>query len=185
MTNMHTCFGSGNRCGHEFCPQKGGICPLATGELSRPIYSLVQKWLRSCFQSPPKCPLFNRWPDLKQVRSQRREACLTVLLTLLRHLDPNTLCVGFLHPNGQFQALAPKYIVMETGLGQRRCERAISDLKKAQALEVKSPGHDQRPILAFTERFMEWMLWESSLWALEYGRTEDSQSASDRDEDRL
>ena len=143
-----------------------------------PLAAFVHSWLKDCFHSPPKCPLFNRWPDLKQVRSQRREACLTVLLTLLRHLDPDTLCVGFLHPNGQFQALAPKYIVMETGLGQRRCERVISDLKKVQALEMKSPGPGQRPVLAFMVRFVEWMLWESSLWALEHSRIGDNQSDS-------
>ena len=140
-------------------------------------------WLRDWFNSPSKCPLFNRGPDLRMMRSQRREACLTVLLVLLRYLDETSLCVGFLHPNGQFQGLAPKYIVLATGLGQRRCERVISDLKKVQALEMRSPGPGQRPVLAFTARFMEWMLWESSLWALEHGQA-GSQSASDCGEDR-
>ena len=156
---------------------------LANSNSGPSSYAIIHAWLRNCFQLPPKCPLFNRWPNLRQVRSQRREACLTILLTLLRHLDPDTLCVGFLHHNGQFQALAPKYIVMETGLGQRRCERVISDLKKIQALEMKSPGDGQRPVLAFTSRFVEWMLWESSLWALEHGQA-DCRSDSDCGEDR-
>ena len=137
----------------------------------RPGSDNVKAWLKACFTSPPKCPLFHRWPDAKWVRSERRTACLTILLTLLRHLDPTTLCVGFLHPDGQFQVLPPKYIVMETALGQRRCQRAIADLKKAQALEMKSPVLGQRPALAFTPRFVEWMLWESSLWALEHGQS--------------
>ena len=47
----------------------------------------VNEWLNGCFQSPPKCPLFHRWPDSKWVRSERRTACLTALLTLLRHLE--------------------------------------------------------------------------------------------------
>lgn len=84
---------------------------------------IIQDWLKDCFESPPKCPLFNRWPDLRLIRRQRREACLTLLLALLRHLDPTTLCIGFLHSNGQFQNLAMKHIVLTTGLGQRRCER--------------------------------------------------------------
>ena len=142
----------------------------------------ISAWLKDCFILPPKCPLFHRWPDSKWVRSERRVACLTALSTLLRHLDPTTLCIGFLHSNGQFQNLAMKHIVLGTGLGQRRCERVISDLKKAQALEMKSPGHGQRPVLAFTPRFVEWMLWESSLWALEHDQP-DGQSASGPDED--
>ena len=131
----------------------------------------VQAWLQACFKSPPKCPLFHRWPDSKWVRSERRTACLTVLLTLLRHLDPTTLGIGFLHSNGQFQNLAMKHIVLGTGLGQRRCERVITDLKKIRALEMKSPGHGQRPVLAFSPRFVEWMIWEYSLWVLEHGKS--------------
>ena len=130
----------------------------------------VQAWLKACFQSPPKCPLFHRWPESKWVRSERRAACLAVLLTFLRHLDPSTLCIGFLHSDGQFQKLAIKYTVLATGLGRRRCERVIADLKRAKALEMKSPGHGNRPALAFTTRFVEWMLWEASLWALEHGQ---------------
>jgi|GEM_PF-6729707 len=145
--------------------------------------AIIQDWLKDCFNAPPKCPLFNRWPDLRLIRRQRREACLTLLLTLIRHLDRTTLCFGFLHPNGQFQSLTMKHIVLETGLGQRRCERVIVDLKAHQALEIKSPGHDQRPTLAFTERFVEWMLWSSSLWAMEHGLAVE-QPVSGHDEDR-
>lgn len=145
--------------------------------------AIIQDWLNDCFNAPPKCPLFNRWPDLRLIRRQRREACLTLLRTLIRHLDRTTLCFGFLHPNGQFQNLTMKHIVLETGLGQRRCERVIVDLKALQALEMKSPGQGQCPALAFTERFVEWMLWSSSLWAMEHGR-QSGQSASGPDEVR-
>lgn len=148
-----------------------------------PAYPNICNWLNDCVNSPPKCPLFNRGPDLRLMRSQRREACLTVLLALLRHLDPTTLCIGFLHPNGQFQSLAMKHIVLETGFGRRRCERVISDLKHVEALEMRSPGHGQPPVLAFTPRFMEWILWESSLWALERGQS-GAPSASDQAEGR-
>jgi len=166
------------------CPTFSGNLPhLSPTFLRWPGSASVQAWLKACYNSPPKCPLFHRWPDSKWVRSERRTACLTVLLTLLRHLDPTTLCIGFLHSNGQFQNLAMKYIVLDTGLGQRPCERVISDFKKTQALEMKSPGHGQRPTLAFTPRFVEWMLWESSLWALEQGQPGD-QSASGPDEGR-
>ncbi|UQZ88887.1 hypothetical protein C4J81_06630 [Deltaproteobacteria bacterium Smac51] len=131
----------------------------------------IHGWLKDCCQLPPKCPLFNRGPDLRLMRSQRREACLALLLALLRHLDPTTLCIGFLHPNGLFQSLAMKHIVLETGLGRRRCERVIADLKRIEAVEMRSPGHCQPPALAFTPRFMEWMLWAASLWALERGQS--------------
>jgi hypothetical protein len=56
-------------------------------------------------------------------------------------------------------------------------------LKRIEALEMKSPGHGQPPALAFTHRFMEWMLWESSLWALEHGQSA-GPSAFDQTEDR-
>lgn len=157
----------GNRCGHD--PLNPRLEPLPSpasdSRLTLDAIDSIRQWLAACFSSPPKCPLFNRQPSLRKMRSERREACLLVLLTLMRHLDPISFCLGFRHSNGQFSPLTIKYIVMETGLGSRRCERAVSDLRRAQALETNSPAPG-RSVLALNRDFVEWLLWETSLWEL-------------------
>ena len=146
-----------------------GLAPQAS---ARPHLSdALRHWLEFCAMSQPKCPLFNRWPDQKRIRSERREALLTVLLILIRHLEPQSLCIGFLLPSGQFRCLEMKHIALESGLGRRRCERAISDLKSTQALEMRSPGDGQPPAMAFSPALLDWMTWESSLWAMEHDQS--------------
>ncbi|MDR1607904.1 MAG: hypothetical protein LBT38_05795 [Deltaproteobacteria bacterium] len=58
-----------------------------------------------------------------------------------------------------------KTIVAETGLGQRRCERAITVLKEAGFLKVQQPRYRNeegayfglRAIRVFTEKFFDWL----------------------------
>ena len=156
-------------------PPQASACPH--------LSDVLRHWLEFCAISQPKCPLFNRWPNQKRIRSERREALLAVLWTLLRHLEPQSLCIGFLLPSGQFRCLEIKHIAQESGLGRRRCERAISDLKSTQALEMRSPGDGQPPAMAFSPALLDWMIWEASLWARKHSHETD-QSAFHTDEDR-
>ena len=88
-----------------------------------------------------------------------------VLKVLLRHLDEDTLCIGHRSPEFGFIALDMKSIVRETGLNQRRCERAITLLKDMGFLEVRQPkyGHNPtkyaglRAVRAITPALIEWL----------------------------
>ncbi len=84
---------------------------------------------------------------------------------LLSRLDLASLCVGTPTPSQGFIDIDMKTIVRESGLGQRRCERAIGLLKKAGFLKVTqrrgmtSEGKyfGLRAIRVFTVEFFEWL----------------------------
>ncbi|WP_235731806.1 hypothetical protein [Fundidesulfovibrio putealis] len=73
------------------------------------------------------------------MRSERREACLVVLETMLSHLDLASLCLGVPTLANGFIDIDMKTIVRDSGLGQRRCERAIGQLRKAGFMQVRQP----------------------------------------------
>lgn len=160
---------SGNRCGHDpRHPRLADGMLRATNACAGPLSSAIiniGRWLTACFDSASLSPLFSRRSGRRQIRSERREACLMVLMMLLWYLEPETLSIGIRLADGRFAGLLMKDIVRETGLGLRRCERVISDLKRIGALERNSaPG---QPQLAFTRVFIDWISWESSEWELE------------------
>ncbi|MDL2226815.1 hypothetical protein LJB86_04090, partial [Deltaproteobacteria bacterium OttesenSCG-928-M10] len=107
-------------------------------------------------------------------RSERREACLWVLLTLFRHLEPESLLIGTEQPDGRFVGLAMRDITLETGLGLRRCERVISDLKQAGALERVGSAPGKPQALAFYRDFIDWLICEASIWEMERNRENQS-----------
>lgn len=62
-----------------------------------------------------------------------------VLETMLSHLDLASLCLGVPTLANGFIDIDMKTIVRDSGLGQRRCERAIGQLRKAGFMEVRQP----------------------------------------------
>lgn len=156
----------GNRCGHDpKNPQLSPPVPIKKGLGGLPrILSLAAERAKDWFFHPDSCPPLNTNPH-RQTRSERREACQIVLEVLLSRLDLASLCLGTPTPNKGFVDLDMKAIVRESGLGQRRCERAISQLKQAGFLKVKQPrGLNQagkylgrRAIRFFTADFFEWL----------------------------
>ncbi|UQZ91195.1 hypothetical protein C4J81_06625 [Deltaproteobacteria bacterium Smac51] len=157
---------SGNRCGHE--PQNPNLSPpnpIRKGKGAPPrILSLAAERAKEWFWCPQKCPLLDTSAE-RQTRSERREAIQVVLEYLLSRLDLVTLCVGTPTLNHGFIDLDMNSIVDGTGLGQRRCERAIGDLKEAGFMEVAQPRHRNedgkyvglRAIRYLTARFFEWL----------------------------
>lgn len=127
----------------------------------------IGHWLRHCFNMPAKFPLFCHRPGLRAVRSERREAIAVVLLALLRNLEVDSLLIGYRQPDGQFVGLTMQDIALESGLGQRRCERVIFKLKRVGALEWAVCESGQTPALAFVSIFVEWMAWEAYCWHTE------------------
>ena len=156
----------GNRCGHDpQNPQLNPLEPIKSGPGCPPrILSLAAERAKEWFFVPEKCPLLGGESE-RQVRSERREAIQVVLEFMLSRLDLASLCVGSPTMKDGFIDLDMKAIVAGTGLGQRRCERAIGNLKEAGFMEVKQPrlkndeGHyfGLRAIRVLTVRFFEWL----------------------------
>ena len=157
---------SGNRCGHDpKNPRLNPLEPIKNGPGCPPrILSLAAERAKEWFFSPGKCPLF-RTESERQMRSERREAIQVVLEFLLGRLELASLCVGTPTMKDGFIDLDMKAIVEGTGLGQRRCERAIGNLKEAGFMDVKQPRFQSddgryfglRAIRLLTVRFFEWL----------------------------
>lgn len=157
---------SGNRCGHNpHNPQLSPPEPIRKGLGGLPrILSLAAERAKEWFFHPDKCPQLQTSPD-RQTRSERREACQIVLEVLLSRLDLTSLCVGIPTPADGFTDIDMKTIVRLSGLGQRRCERAIGQLKQAGFITVKQRRQKNeegkyfglRAIRVITEDFFEWL----------------------------
>ena len=102
------------------------------------ILSLAAERAKAWYYHPKKCKLLQSHPHRK-TRSERREACQTVIETILSHLDLASLCLGTPTLENGFIDIDMRTIVRDSGIGQRRCERAITLLKEAGFMKVKQP----------------------------------------------
>lgn len=130
---------SGNRCGHNpHNPRLNAAVSIPKGKGGFPrILSLAAERAKAWYFHPAKCPALHGTG--RQMRSERREACQIVLEVIFRHLDLASLCLGIPTPASGFIDINMRTIVRDSGIGQRRCERAIALLKKAGFLRVKQP----------------------------------------------
>jgi len=156
----------GNRCFHD--PANPCLSPpepirKGLGGLPR-ILSLAAERAKEWFFFPDKCPQLQSSPD-RQTRSERREAIQVVLEALLSRLDLSSLCVGVPTPASGFIDLDMKTLVHITGLGKRRCERAIGQLKEAGFITVSQPRFKNeegkyfglRAVRVITKEFFDWL----------------------------
>ena len=129
----------GNRCNHNPAnPQLNPRHPIRKGKGGLPrILSLAAERAKAWYKHPQKCPPL--CVNKRKTRSERREAYQVVIETLLIHLDLASLCLGIPTLDNGFIDVDMKTIVKTSGIGQRRCERAIAQLKKAGFMEVKQP----------------------------------------------
>jgi hypothetical protein len=109
---------------------------MGPGGLPR-ILSLAAERAKAWYRHPKKCPAL--CGDKRQTRSERREAYQIVIETVLSFLDLASLCLGTPTVDNGFVDVDMKTLVAAAGIGQRRCERAIADLKGAGLMEVKQP----------------------------------------------
>lgn len=157
---------TGNRCGHDpRHPRLDPARPIRKGKGGLPrILSLAAERTKAWFDHPKKCPPLLVHGDRK-MRSERREACLVVLETMLSHLDLVSLCLGVPTLANGFVDIDMKTIVRDSGLGQRRCERAIGQLRRAGFMQVTQPrGRSDegryfgcRAIRIITSALFEWL----------------------------
>ena len=83
--------------------------------------------------------LFHNLTGQRRVRSERLDAVEAVLKVFLAHLEFTTRCIGVTAPDNCFVGLDIKTIAQKSGLGRRRCERAIANLKEMGLIEVYPP----------------------------------------------
>jgi hypothetical protein len=79
----------------------------------------------------------------RQQRSERRESCILLMSALLTRVDLASLRVGIPTAKG-FMSYTIKYITADTGMGQKRVERALSDLKAAGIVTVTQVNKKQK-----------------------------------------
>lgn len=157
---------SGNRCGHN--PHQPRLFPIAQirkgkGGLPR-ILSLASERAKAWYFHPKKCPPLQSHQH-RQTRSERREACQIVLETILSHLDLASMCLGTPTLSSGFIDIDMQTIVQDSGIGQRRCERAIALFKKAGFMKATQPRKQNdegqyygcRAIRVVTESLFEWL----------------------------
>lgn len=130
---------AGNRCGHNSKrPRLNSLEPIRKGKGGLPrILSLAAERAKEWYRHPQKCTALNK--GSRQTRSERREAYQIILETMLSFLDLASLCLGTPTIDHGFVDVNMKALVAESGMSQRRCERAIADLKDAGLMEVKQP----------------------------------------------
>ena len=130
---------SGNVGGHNLSsPRLNAAVPIPKGKGGLPrILSRAAERAKAWYFRQAKCPALHGTG--RQVRSERREACQIVLEVIFRHLDLASMCLGTPTPASGFIDIDMKTIVHDSGIGQRRCERAIALLKGAGFMRVKQP----------------------------------------------
>lgn len=137
----------GNYCGHHpENPRIGLMEPVRKGKGGLPgvLTTLMERVVRY-YDSPWTIPSLNLAnQSTRQQRSERREACLSALWAILKYTDLASLRVGVPTPDGGFVSLTVRYLAKQTGLEQRRMERAIGDLKAAGLVGIH-PRCKQRP----------------------------------------
>jgi hypothetical protein len=127
----------GNRCGHD--PTRPRWFSPPEKHANRPgVLRKLSERIREYYVSPQKIlPGLNAVNESdRQQRSERREACIALLGCILHYTELVTLRVGIPQPDGSFQGLTMEFLAEVSGLGERRAERAVHDLKAAGIITV-------------------------------------------------
>jgi hypothetical protein len=146
MNNYNNSFGrintGGNYCGHNSIePTFTLVKPAKKGKGGIPrVLTLCSERLTSYYNNPrniiPSLDLANG--SQRQQRSERRESCIRLMSALLKRVELASLRVGIPTASG-FMSYTVDYITLDTGMGQKRVERALSDLKAAGIVTVSQP----------------------------------------------
>lgn len=133
----------GNYCDHSpESPKLALLKPVTSPDKTLPgILLELEERLNRYYSSPNTLPSLrhaNRSAKGRGMRSERREACLLLLKAIIAHTDLVSLRCGFPSKQG-FISLTLQWLTDFTGLGFRRAERALADLKRANLITVSQP----------------------------------------------
>lgn len=130
---------NGNNCGHA--PDKPRWFIPPDNHANRPgILRRIIQGIREYYENPgATLPGLNSVNESdRQQRSERREACVAILGSILHYTDLVTLRVGIPQTDGSMAGLTMSFLAEKSGLNERRAERAIKDLKAAGIITVHS-----------------------------------------------
>ena len=124
-------------------PGSRATLPLRTfippeGHKKRPlVLRKLTERVRRYLNNPSVLPTLNGANESsRQQRSERREACILMLSGAIHFLELSTLRVGVPQDDGTLRGVNMLLLAGMAGLGLRRAERAIADLKAAGLIEV-------------------------------------------------
>lgn len=123
----------GNGCGHN---KNNPFLSLVVESTDHPpfLYSVAEAF-KDYYYNPALFPSLNHAVSNRQQRSERREAVIVVMQSILEFLDLSSLRVGIPTKSG-FQPLKLDVLRRRTNLGSRRFERAIQSLRQSGILKV-------------------------------------------------
>lgn len=126
----------GNYCGHNPAnPQRSLAEPLP--EKFPYVLAELMRRLADYLDNPQKIPTLNRLPwSRRRHRSEGREACLLVMLAILRYTDLVTLTVG-VPTEGGLGTMSIDTLAKKAGLSVSRAARAVARWQAAGVLTVK------------------------------------------------
>ncbi|SMF97823.1 hypothetical protein SAMN02949497_4792 [Methylomagnum ishizawai] len=139
---------SGNRCGHD--PQRPRPFEPPKNHANRPlILRRIIERIRDYFRDPSTLPTLNAANrSARQQRTERREACCSLLGALMHYTDLVTLRVGIPQADGSMAGIPMETkrdaegralvigLAERAGLTVRRAWRSIADLKRAGIITV-------------------------------------------------
>ena len=136
-TSSSSSVGNGNGCGHDPANPRFFLPPERHAQRPGILRKLVAK-IREYYDDPrkiiPSLDLANG--SDRQQRSERREACLSLLGCIIHYTDLVTLKVGIPQADGGMKGLTMPFLAGLAGLSLGRAERAIHDLKAAGIVTV-------------------------------------------------
>lgn len=140
---VHRVNHGGNYCGHSpDAPRLGLVKNVVSVGKSLPgILTELQERVKRYYSKPNTIPSLrnaNQSAKGRQQRSERREACLLLLVAIVSYTDLVSLRCGVPTKQG-FMSLTLNYLVEYTGLHMRRAERAMADLKRANLITCSQP----------------------------------------------
>ena len=139
ISSLHTCASPnpGNRCGHNPADPGFDLDAFLEGRKRPPgILLVLMERLTQYYHNPQLIETLNRANgSLRQMRTERREACIWVLWGLLLFCELASLRVGKPTYEG-FVPLPLRVIAKWTQLPMRRLERALVDLQVAGLITV-------------------------------------------------
>lgn len=128
---MHVTFG--NRCGHiPASPTLDPTRPIPVGPGGYPrILAVAAERIEAFYSSPETLPSLALNPTSSQKRSERREALIRLLKSILKFLDLVSLTVSIRDSDAVLQNITIATLAKHADLELRRAERAFSDLASA------------------------------------------------------
>lgn len=132
----------GNFCGHNPKQPRFTIAK-PTSERAPLVLRRLAERAKDYYWNPSTLPtLAHQHGRRRRHRSESRESCLLILLSLFKFVDLASLRVGIPTADG-FAALSIPVLAAHAGITLRRAERAIAKLKKAGMLTVSAVAERQ------------------------------------------